>query len=119
MRFGTYGRGIWDYHYGTATDVADLAPDRSDFRFESYPNPFVIGTTFRFTTARPGPASLRVYDIGGRLVREITRAELAAGDHRADWDGRDAGGRRVAAGVYLVRLETADSVATGRITRLR
>jgi hypothetical protein len=34
------------------------------------------------------------------------------------WDGRDASGRTVASGVYLVRLETADGVRTSKVTRL-
>ena len=29
---------------------------------------------------------------------------LAAGEHRATWDGRDDAGRRVAPGVYLYRI---------------
>jgi photosystem II stability/assembly factor-like uncharacterized protein len=121
MRFGTYGRGIWDYHYGTATSLVELEQPFGDahLRIASYPNPFVFGTTVEFTTTRPGDANLRIYDVGGRLVRELANGPVAPGDHRTDWDGRDGHGRRVAAGVYLVRLETPDSVATRRITRLR
>jgi len=120
VRFGTYGRGIWDYAYGAATGaVASLGPAPDGPRLDSRPNPFTSVTTLRFATARPGRATLRVYDVSGRLVREIVDGDLAAGEHRTDWDGRDAGGRRVAAGIYLARLETPEGAATRRITRLR
>jgi photosystem II stability/assembly factor-like uncharacterized protein len=121
MRFGTYGRGIWDFGYGAATAVADLdLPGRGDqVELGGYPNPFMARTTLSFTTTREGPVSLRVYDAAGRLVRELENGHRAAGDHRAAWDGRDADGQRVAAGVYLARLATSDGVATRRITRLR
>ena len=118
MRFGTYGRGIWDYHYGQATSVAAL-PARSSARIESRPNPFVSGTTLVFATTRPGPVRLCVYDTAGRLVRELVDESESAGEHRREWDGRDSRGRTVAAGVYFARLETPDGVATRQITRLQ
>jgi len=34
---------------------------------------------------------------------------LPAGRHTERWDGRDAAGREVASGTYLLRLETADT----------
>ncbi|MGH2571811.1 MAG: FlgD immunoglobulin-like domain containing protein, partial [bacterium] len=99
MRFGTYGRGIWDYHWGGATSVAAL-PSRGGARIESRPNPFVSGTTLVFATTRPGPVRLRVYDTAGRLVRDLADGNEGLGEHRREWDGRDSGGRPVAAGVY-------------------
>ena len=58
-------------------------------------------------------ASLRVYDVSGRLVRTLVDGALAAGDHEVLWRGRDDGGREVASGVYLYRLE-ADGVSESR-----
>jgi hypothetical protein len=60
------------------------------------PNPFAARTVIRGGGA--GEA-LRIYDAGGRLVRAIG-ADDGAG---ASWDGRDARGRRVAPGMYVLR----------------
>jgi hypothetical protein len=70
----------------------------SDFRLaQNRPNPFRYQTSISFVTA--GPVAIRVYDRGGRLVREL------AGHRTVQWDGRDLTGRRVAPGVYFYRIE--------------
>ncbi len=47
---------------------------------------------------------LTVHDVAGRVVRRLDGGALPAGRHPIAWDARDDGGRRVPAGVYLVRL---------------
>jgi aminopeptidase N len=60
----------------------------------------------RLAAALPTRAAARVevYDASGRLVRTLTSGEFTAGRHPLTWDRRDASGRSVAAGVYVVRL---------------
>ena len=53
---------------------------------------------------------LSVHDVRGRLVRSLSDQQLAAGRHEIRWDGRDAAGARVAAGVYFFRLRAAGLV---------
>ena len=65
-------------------------------------------------------ATLRVYDSVGQLVKTLSDAPAAAGRYRARWDGRDAGGRPVASGVYFYRLRVGDGFsATRRMTLLK
>ena len=84
-----------------------------------YPNPFAAQTTLRYQLDARGTATLEVFDLLGRRVRVLTDGEQTAGAHTATWDGRDAAGRRVANGVYLVRLRSADASATRRVSVLR
>lgn len=70
--------------------------------------------------ARDGDLVLRVYDLQGRLVRELVdRQMLPAGFHRIVWDGRDAGGRLAASGVYLVQGRSGRTLASTRIVQVR
>ena len=48
---------------------------------------------------REGEWSLTIYDVGGRHVRWITGGTGGSGPQQAEWDGLDAGGRRVPRGV--------------------
>jgi flagellar hook assembly protein FlgD len=48
---------------------------------------------------------VKVYDVKGRLVRSLADDRRAAGHHTLTWDGRTAGGRMAASGVYYLRLE--------------
>jgi subtilisin family serine protease len=68
------------------------------------PNPFNPGTTMRFAVPAAGPVRVDVYDARGAHVRTLVAADLGVGDHAARWDGRDDGGKSVAAGAYVVRL---------------
>ncbi len=68
------------------------------------PNPSVGGTDISYDLPAAGPVVLRIYDVSGRLVREINEGERQAGRHRYRWDGRDAEGSRLASGVYFLSL---------------
>jgi hypothetical protein len=70
--------------------------------------------------ARDGHLNLSVYDLRGRLVRELVTGDwLASGAHRIVWDGRDRQGRWAASGVYLVRGRSGQDVARTRILQVR
>jgi hypothetical protein len=74
----------------------------------NFPNPFNPATTVRFSLAGPGPASLRIYDVQGRVVRTLVDEPMVAGEHTVRWDGRTDSGAQAASGVYFMRLQTAD-----------
>ncbi len=89
------------------TTAAPDAPRRLDLA-PNYPNPFNPSTRLTFTLPRQGRVSLRIYDPAGRLVRTLVEGELPAGVQQVTWNGRDAAGRSVGAGVYFARLVTPD-----------
>ncbi|MFN8179037.1 MAG: FlgD immunoglobulin-like domain containing protein [bacterium] len=64
------------------------------------PNPARGRTTLVLDVVRRGPEVLDLIDAAGRRVRSIELGELTPGRHSFEWDGRDDGGRPVAAGVY-------------------
>jgi hypothetical protein len=54
--------------------------------------------------------------VDGRRVRTLLGNEtLSAGENEVRWDGRNAGGTRVASGVYLFRLTSALGARTVRM----
>jgi PPE-repeat protein len=86
---------------------------------QNKPNPFNPRTTVSFDLARPGQVRLMVYGVDGRLARVLADGSLPAGNHAYTWDGTDEGGRRLASGVYLVRLVTPDGIRDVRMTMLK
>ena len=84
-----------------------------------YPNPFNPETRIPFTLDRPGHIRLTVYDLGGRLVRELASENLAAGRHERTWDGRDQLGRSVPSGAYYFRLQTSSGAFMQKATLLK
>jgi hypothetical protein len=84
------------------------------------PNP-VRGDGASFVIALPQPAdvTLSLFDSQGRHVRELARGTLAAGEHRARWDGRDDAGRAAPSGIYFARLEALGRTLNTRFAVVR
>ena len=75
------------------------------------PNPFRKAAWIPVSTERDASATLTVFDAAGRRVH-IRQVELAAGEHRVAWDGRDGTGAPAAAGTYFLRLATGGGAAS-------
>ncbi|RMG67222.1 MAG: T9SS C-terminal target domain-containing protein [Calditrichaeota bacterium] len=101
------------------TGIDDDGPQPVRFElFQNVPNPFNPSTVIRFQLNRSGPVRLQVFNALGQLVRTLVDGALAAGVHQVRWDGTDARGRRVAAGVYLYRLEAAGEARVRKMVLL-
>ena len=70
------------------------------------PNPAPAGrrVALRFTLARPGPLTVRVFNVAGREVARIAHQGVA-GPNDVAWDGTLDNGSRAAAGVYFYRVD--------------
>lgn len=83
----------------------------------NYPNPFTTSTQFVFTLTGaevPQDMLIQIMTVSGRIVREITMAELGPlkiGNNITDfrWDGTDEFGDKLANGVYLYRVITRNA----------
>ncbi|MGD8396531.1 MAG: M1 family aminopeptidase [Candidatus Eiseniibacteriota bacterium] len=102
-----------------STDALALTPTPPEAFAAAHPNPFNPRTTIRYGVPVRGPATLRIYDAGGRLVRELVDGMVDAGSHEVVWDGLGARGRRLPSGVYFHRLESGPWRADGRLVLVR
>src|SRR5262249_54430524 len=67
------------------------------------PNPSRGPVSLDYSLPRGGWVQLGVFDLHGRLVRELFSGSKGPGDYRQPWDGRDGGGVPAPAGVYFAR----------------
>jgi len=89
VRFGTYGRGIWDFDVTPPVSaIENDAPVLSAFSLANFPNPFNPSTTLRFNLKQTGSAQVDIFDLAGHRIRRLHSGELAAGTHELTWDGR-------------------------------
>ena len=87
--------------------------------YQNVPNPFNPMTTIRFSLPRDARAVLSVYAVDGSEVARLIDEKRPSGLNEVRWDGRDAGGRALASGVYFYRLEAAGRVLTRKAVLLR
>ncbi|MBM3319189.1 MAG: PQQ-binding-like beta-propeller repeat protein [Candidatus Eisenbacteria bacterium] len=100
----------------TGIDARPLAGESgSSLRLSAHPTPFVDRVFFSLEMPRAGIARVAVYDARGRRTGVLFEGALPRGAHDLVWDGRDAGGRPLAAGVYFVRFETEDARAVRKL----
>ena len=86
---------------------------------DSYPNPFNPAVVLPLDLAKDAAeVSLTVYDVLGRRVRQVWQGPLEAGSYRFTWDGRDAVGKAVAAGVYIYQVEVDGQTEAKKTTKL-
>ena len=76
---------------------------------QNYPNPFNPSTTISFDVYQASRVSLSVYDLNGRLVRNLMSGNLGAGTYNIDWNGKNAKGLSVAGGVYFYSITSGGS----------
>jgi List-Bact-rpt repeat protein/flagellar hook capping protein FlgD len=77
------------------------------------PNPFHPRTTIPFSLTESADICIDIWDLSGRRVRELIRARMPAGDHHADWDGRDEFGRQLSNGAYFYRMTIDGRLVSG------
>jgi hypothetical protein len=76
------------------------------------PNPARGRVSFALRIRDQGPISVAVFDLSGRMVKGWTGLAGAGEQRTLTWDFRDAAGRRVPAGRYVVRLSARDLAMT-------
>lgn len=85
----------------------------------AYPNPFNGSTHLSFELDREGVMELSVYDLGGQRITSLAEAYYGVGHHEVVWRARSADGRRLASGVYFVRLRVGKTQRWQRILLLK
>jgi len=81
---------------------------------EAHPNPFNPTVRLVSELAAPGQVRLSVHDLAGRELALLVDGERPAGVHHDVFHARG-----LATGLYLVRLETAQGLATRRVILLK
>lgn len=104
----------------STTGVA-LGTDGSTIRLrQNLPNPFGTRTSIGFDLVRRERVQLGIYDVTGRLVRELADSGVfEPGAHQLEWDGHDDGGAVVSPGLYFCRLHAGTLSQTRRIVFAR
>ncbi|HXL15591.1 MAG TPA: M6 family metalloprotease domain-containing protein [Methylomirabilota bacterium] len=83
------------------------------------PNPFNPEASFPVALDRDGAFALRVYRVDGVLVRTLHDGPATAGVYAFRWDGRDAAGKPLPGGVYLIELKSGTRTRVEKATLLR
>ena len=92
--------------------------------FQNYPNPFNPETWFPYNLAEQAEVTVKIYDIGGGLVRQLNIGLQELGSYQSQekaayWDSKDESGTRVASGIYFYTFTAGDFQSTRRMVILK
>jgi hypothetical protein len=105
-----------------SSSTVAVPPDdlgRTPLRLTISPNPARRATsvTFSLRSVSPGAVRLDVLDLRGRRVRTLLAERGgSSATYHLDWDCRNERGHVLPAGIYFVRLQTADGVESQKLT---
>ena len=83
------------------------------------PNPFSGTCSLDFVLSSTSRLRVAVFDISGRMVREIADGLRPQGITSLVWDGTLGDGSPAPSGVFFVRAEAGQEQATGRLVLIR
>ncbi|OGH56491.1 MAG: hypothetical protein A3I06_13220 [Candidatus Lindowbacteria bacterium RIFCSPLOWO2_02_FULL_62_12] len=87
-----------------------------------YPNPGPDGSTgsmtFKYNLQSPAGVTLKIYDVGGRLVRELAGSGMG-GSNTIPWDTANKHGQNVGSGVYLYILQSGGNKLVDKLAVVR
>lgn len=86
---------------------------------QAAPNPTAGEIRLDYVLPSQNRVLITVYNSSGRMVKELVRGNFSRGSRSVVWDGRDAAGRTVPAGIYFFRFIAGDLYQELKIAVIR
>lgn len=96
------------------TDVVENTIPAQFNLYQNFPNPFNPITTISFTLNQKAKTSLRVFDIFGKLVKEILNDELEAGEYNLEFNANG-----LSSGTYFYQLTSGNFRETKKMILIK
>lgn len=103
--------------YTNSTSVGVEKIDGIPASFElsqNYPNPFNPETTINYSVNKPSNVKLNIYDVLGRLVKELVNENQQPGRYSVKFDGSS-----LSSGVYFYSINSGNSVLTKKMLLMK
>ncbi len=89
----------------------------SETRITAIPNPFNNKILFSYTKAYKGPTFLAIYNLEGRIIRNLVKQQQEAGRYKIYWDGKDSEFKDMPAGIYFISWQSGEKTTIKKIIR--
>ena len=86
---------------------------------QNYPNPFNPITTLRYDLPEDALVNVTIYDMTGRLVKNMVNMEQSAGYKSIHWNATNYSGQSVSAGLYLYTIQAGEFRQTKKMLLLK
>jgi hypothetical protein len=80
---------------------------------QNYPNPFNPSTVIKYSVGDATHVTINVYDITGRMVRELVNEDKSAGEYNVQFQGNN-----LASGTYIYMIKAGNFTQTNKMILL-
>lgn len=93
-------------YFSSVTEVESVQGQVMSFRiFQNYPNPFNPSTVISYEIPGTENVKITVYDITGKLVKELADNVQSSGRHQVQWEGTNQNNEKVTSGIYIYTIK--------------
>lgn len=111
-RFGTYGRGIWDFKITEYTGMKEIFAHRESMGLNIYPNPVISRANIEIDLPVPGDVKIRILDASGKQILEHQESNLPVGMYHHNFSVD-----KLSAGIYYVQVISGNRINIRKIIR--
>jgi hypothetical protein len=111
-------RGAYEYQEISSSVEQEFVSTRAGLR-SIRPNPFNATTTILYSLPNDAHASIRVYDIRGRLMATLLEQYKKAGQYEIHWRGRDDNNTPLATGMYFIQFQSGAERESQKVLLLK
>ena len=109
MYRGTIQRtGVYDVSVMYAGEKDHIVPEKF-YVSSNYPNPFNPSTSFYVDMPESGNLSIKIFDVNGRMVKELTNTYVNQGRIQSRWSGKNEFDIMSPTGIYFLQVETSSN----------
>jgi hypothetical protein len=89
------------------------------FGGSNYPNPFNRQTTVEYTLTVAGRVTIVVYDLSGKVIKQLVNEVAIPGSYSVTWDATNENSEMVKDGFYFFRISQGGQSRTEKMVLLR
>ena len=86
---------------------------------QNYPNPFNPVTTLSYDLPEDAMVTITIYDMMGRMVKNLVSSSQGAGYRSVIWNAVDNQGQSVSAGLYIYTIQAGTFTSTKKMLLLK
>ena len=109
------------YHFIELENLTEVTKGNYNLRinktrfYNAFPNPFNPTTILSFEIPKTTNVKLRIYNLQGKLIKEVLNGDYSKGQYKLQWNGRNSLNKEVSSGTYFVKLITENYSKTQKI----
>ncbi|MFA6126613.1 MAG: FlgD immunoglobulin-like domain containing protein [Bacteroidales bacterium] len=91
----------------------------TDEIYQNYPNPFNDETLIKYQLQQDSEMEINILDLQGQLLTTLEKTYQNSGIHQVIWNGADASGKPLPAGLYFYQLRSQKAVLIKKLFLFR